>query len=103
MGASNFPSQINSPLSCYLPSDTLDSAYPTPTSSVDLFISIYNPSVQHVLSMHATSLVAQTVKVSAYNAGDPVLIPGWGRSPGEGNGNPLQYSCLENRMDGEDW
>ena len=36
------------------------------------------------------------VKVSASNAGDPGLIPGLGRSPGEGNGNPLQYSCLEN-------
>ena len=39
-------------------------------------------------------------KASAYNAGDPGLIPGLGRSPGEGNGNPLQYSCLENPMDG---
>ena len=39
-------------------------------------------------------------KVSACNAGDPGLIPGSGRSPGEGNGNPPQYSCLENRMDG---
>ena len=38
-------------------------------------------------------------KVSAYNAGDPGSIPGSGRSPGEGNGNPLQYSCLENPMD----
>ena len=35
-------------------------------------------------------------KESAYNAGDPGLILGSGRSPGEGNGNPLQYSCLEN-------
>ena len=43
------------------------------------------------------------VKVSAYNAGDPGSIPGSGRSPGEGNGNPLQYSCLENLMDGEAW
>ena len=33
-----------------------------------------------------------------YNAGDPDLIPRSGRSPGEGNGNPLQYSCLENSM-----
>ena len=33
------------------------------------------------------------------NAGDVGSIPGWGRSPGEGNGNPLQYSCLENPMD----
>ena len=48
-----------------------------------------------------SSLVAQTVKVSAYNAGDPGLIPGSGRYPGEGNDNPLQYSCLENPMDGE--
>ena len=38
------------------------------------------------------SLVAQTVKASAYNAGDLGSIPGFGRSPGEGNGNPLQYS-----------
>ena len=43
-----------------------------------------------------TSLVAQMVKASTYNAGDPGSIPGAGRSPGEGNGNPLQYSCLEN-------
>ena len=38
-------------------------------------------------------------KASAYNVGDPGSIPGWGRSPGEGNGNPLQHSCLENPMD----
>ena len=38
-------------------------------------------------------------KASACNAGDLGLIPGSGRSPGEGNGNPLQYSCLENFMD----
>ena len=34
-------------------------------------------------------------KASAYKVGDPASIPGLGRSPGEGNGNPLQYSCLE--------
>ena len=38
-------------------------------------------------------------KASAYHVGDPGSIPGLGRSPGEGNGNPLQYSCLENPMD----
>ena len=38
-------------------------------------------------------------KASACNAGDPGLIPGSGRSPAEGNGNPLQHSCLENPMD----
>ena len=42
-------------------------------------------------------------KASAYNAGDPGSIPASGRSPGEGNGNPLQYSCLENPMDGGAW
>ena len=47
------------------------------------------------------SLVAQMVKASACNAGDLGSIPGWGRSSGEGNGNPLQYSCLENSMDGQ--
>ena len=39
-------------------------------------------------------------KVSAYNAGYPGSIPRSERSPGEGNGNPLQYACLENPMDG---
>ena len=42
-------------------------------------------------------------KESACNVGDPGLIPGSGTSPGEGNGNPLQYSCLENPMDGGNW
>ena len=42
-------------------------------------------------------------KVSAYNVGDLGLILGLGRSSGEGNGNPLQYSCLENPMDGGTW
>jgi len=43
------------------------------------------------------------VKVSAWNVGDPGLIPGSGRSPGEGNGNPLQYSCLENPKEVGAW
>ena len=47
--------------------------------------------------------MAQTVKVSACNAGDPGSIPGSGRSPGGGHGNPLQYSCLENPMDRGAW
>ena len=42
-------------------------------------------------------------KVSAYNVGDPGSIPGSGRYPGEGNDNPLQYSCLENPMDVGAW
>ena len=43
------------------------------------------------------------VKASPRNAGDLGSIPGSGRSPGERNGNPLQYSCLENPMDGGAW
>ena len=42
----------------------------------------------------------QTVKASVYNVGDLGSISGLGRSPAEGSGNPLQYSCLENPMDG---
>ena len=42
-------------------------------------------------------------KESACNVGDLGLIPGWGRSPEEGNGYPLQYSCLENPMDRGAW
>ena len=42
-------------------------------------------------------------KASSWNAGDLGSIPGSGRSPGEGNGNPLQYSCLENSMEGGAW
>ena len=42
-------------------------------------------------------------KESACNAGDPGSVPEWGRYPGEGNGNPLQYSCLENSMDRGTW
>ena len=42
-------------------------------------------------------------KEFACNAGDLSSIPGLGRSPGKGNGNPLQYSCLENPIDREAW
>ena len=50
--------------------------------------------------IETASLVIQMVKASAHNAEDLGSIPGSGRSPGEGNGNALQYSCLENFMDG---
>ena len=48
------------------------------------------------------SLVAQMTE-SSCNAGDLGLVPGWGRAPGEGHGNPLQYSCLVNSMDRGAW
>ena len=67
----------------------------------------------HALSLFPSLFTSLTLTVdfpggsdgeaSAYNAGDPGSIPGSGRSPGEGNGTPLQYSCLENPMDGEAW
>ena len=50
-----------------------------------------------------TSLVAQMVKRLPTVRETRIQIPGAGRSPGEGNGHPLQYSCLENAMDGGAW
>ena len=54
------------------------------------------------LGVCGASLVAQMVK-TACSAGDLGLIPGLGRSPGGGHGNPLRYSCLENLMDRGAW
>ena len=48
---------------------------------------------------HRASLVAQMIKNLPRNVGDPGSIPQLGRSPGEGHGYPLKYSCLENPMD----
>ena len=53
--------------------------------------------------LYKASLVAQMLKNMPASAGDPASIPGSGRSPGEGNGNSLQYSCLENSMDRGAW
>ena len=53
--------------------------------------------------MYRASLVTQTVKNLPANAGDPGLSPGLGRSPGGGNDNPVQYSCLENPVDRGEW
>ena len=61
--------------------------------------------INHLESLKGISLVHQQdfPKVSVYNAGDLGSIPGSGRFPGGGNGNPLQYSCLESPMDGGVW
>ena len=63
-----------------------------------LFVSknhdLKSPSVDYLIVCISPPLVAQSVK-NPCNAGDPGLIPGFGRSPGEGNDYPLQYSCLE--------
>ena len=57
----------------------------------------------HVSHTHRTSPDGSVVKNVAADIGDPGLILGSGRSPGEGNGHPLQYSCLENPMDRGAW
>ena len=68
---------------------------------------IFTGAIKPILNLHSYLLSGSVQKsfpggsdskASAYNAGDPGSIPGLGRSPGEGNGNPLQHSCLENPM-----
>ena len=92
---------------------TFQSSHPymTPGKTIALtiqsFVSKVIPLLFNTLSRFVTvflSRINQTVKrLSACNAGDPGSILGSGRSPGEGNGNPLRYSCLENSMDGGAW
>ena len=67
------------------------------------FLKVFIEFVSLLLLLYVLVFWPQEVKTSAWNAGDLGLIPGSGRSPGEGNGNPLQYSCLENPMDGGAW
>ena len=72
-------------------------------SCVWLFVT---PSLSFTISwslLKLRSTGGSDSKESTCNVGDPGLIPGLGRSPGEGNGNPLQYSCLGNPMDGGAW
>ena len=61
-----------------------------------LTVGIYTPTVKYIYG-------GSDGKASACNAGDPGSIPGLERSSGEGNGNPLQYLCLENSMDKGAW
>ena len=60
---------------------------------------VFFPSEDNPSSFGRTSQMVLMVKNLPANAGDASLIPGSGRSPGGGHGNPLQYSCLENPMD----
>ena len=61
------------------------------------------PRIPKDHSENEASLVAQMMKNLPAKAGDPGSICGLGRSPGEGSGNQLQYSCLGNPTDGEAW
>ena len=76
-----------------------------PALSCQVFQTSWGQVLRHtLLESFKGSLVAQMVKTrSACKSRDLDLIPGWGRSPGEGNGNPLQYSCLENSIDRGAW
>ena len=56
-----------------------------------------------MISVSQTALVLKNPSANAGDIRDTGLIPGWGRSPGGGHGNPLQYSCLENPMDRGAW
>ena len=69
-------------------------------SSAYLRLLIFLPAVLIPACTSSNLTFGSDGKASAYNAGDLGSIPGSGRSPGEGYGNPLQYSCLENPMDG---
>ena len=66
-------------------------------------ILLFSVKLQHESAIGIGFPGSSEVKVSASNVGDLGLIPGSGRSPGGGNGNPLEYSCLENPMDGGAW
>ena len=66
---------------------------------MDPVLSMYQKTIIH----EGASRLGSEVKASACNARDLGLNPGSGRFPGEGNGNPLQYSCLENPMDRGAW
>ena len=75
---------------------------------VESFVSQFRPSLlqkHQVFSGHTTQLVKSlpAMDETDCNAGDPGLIPELGRSPGEGNGNPIQYFCLQNLMDRGAW
>ena len=68
-------------------------------SNLDSSLGFIQPDILHdVLCIYFPG--GSDGKASACNAGNPGLIPGLGRSPEEGNGNPFQHSCLENPMDG---
>ena len=73
-------------------------ALQTSLAGIGLILNAISPLLPSLCFLHGS-----IGKESACNAGDLGLIPGLGRSPGEGNGNPLQYSCLENPMDRGTW
>ena len=101
---------------CFWRSDLSSRSKSFPSLCLSMFITFsLHKLIQSVLCMITvkfygyskdiiwTSLLAQLIKNPPTNAGDSVSIPGSGRSPGEGNGTPLQYSCLENSRERGAW
>ena len=81
----------------------LSHPYMTTGKAIALTIQTAVGKVMSLFLIHCLGFLSSSVgKESAFNTGDPGSIPGSGRSSGEGNGNPLQYSCLENSMDREE-
>ena len=88
--------QIQNASRCFFSPDSSARSFPC-QSDLTLKVSF------HLISLHLGFPCGSVGKESTCKAGDPGLIPGWGRSSGEGNGNPLQYSCLENSMERRVW
>ena len=84
-----------------------DGGQPVGHSHTDLYLQIWShyskKNLQHFFEVAWCFPGDSEGKESACNTGDQGLIPGSGRSPGGGNSNPLQYSCLENSMDRGAW
>ena len=77
-------------------------AFPGATGGAEYMLGEYQSS-RTMRTREVGFPCSSVFKESACSAGNPGSIPGLGRSPGEGNGNPLWYPCLENLMDGEAW
>ena len=98
------------PLSCLIPKSPArsSSTQHRPAEVVTaylLILGLHNLTLPKVAQLFGLTFFpgGSDGKASACNVGDPGSIPGLGRSPGEGNGSPLQYSCLENPMGGGAW
>ena len=74
-----------------------------PVIFLRVFPGLIFSSFWYMMSLYSSFPSGSNSKESAFNAGDPGAIPGLGRSPGEENGYPLQYSCLENSKDRGFW
>ena len=75
-------------------------SYPSPSPALaGRFFTLASPGKPNSYTLGMILFGSLVVKNLSANGRDLGSIPGWGRSPGEGNGNPLQYSCLENPTD----